>query len=179
MVIKQVNLIINITSKILYLLIIIYLAVFTAKIVWWIFTPIISDIYVEKSNIDSHNLNYKFIINRAPFGAVITPTAQAKPTIVDKMRLTGIYDANHDSIIFYQIDNTSHIAKIGDSVDKNIVIKTILADSVILFDGKHDIEIFLTHGNIIENSNDNDKNNNKYGDLMKNREEIERFIKQK
>jgi hypothetical protein len=174
MLLKQVNVVINVTSQVLRFVVLIYGAVIVAKFTWWGLEPSTPDVYVAPSDIRSLDDGVKFIINRAPFGVVATPSSY-KPAIASEIKLTGVYVAGEsgNSLAFYELDNKAYIAKIGDSIGGSAILKSVSINRIILSENNMDGEVGLsiakgsagrvsTKGNL-SNSRDNFPNNRNSG----------------
>lgn len=170
MMVKQINTIIGISSKIINFLIIFYVAVLLARISWWVISPSVFDIYVAKSNINAFDNSVKFVVNRAPFGIVVAPPPPPKPTIASEIKITGLYlSSPKDSIVFYQLHDKPYIAKIGDTIGDDTVLKAFSDNGIIVSENNVEVEIdFRTDGgssisaapNVIHNSVPNFANSN-------------------
>jgi hypothetical protein len=147
MIVKQVNAVIGIVSKIFTFLIIFYSAVLLAKFVWWVFTPSDPDIYVEKIDLNVFENSGKFLINRMPFGVVLGPPVQAKPPIASEIKLTGLYFNKPDnSIAFYEYNNKNYIAKIGDTIGGAATLKSISATGIVVSENNIDVDVEMSKG---------------------------------
>jgi len=145
MLLKQVNLIINITSQVLKFFITMYLAIIVAKFIWWVLEPRTPDVYVAPSDVRLLDNGVKFIINRAPFGVV--PVAQSyKPAIASLVKLTGVYVAGEssNSLAFYEINNKSYIAKVGDTINGSAILKSVSTNSIMLSENNINGEVPLS-----------------------------------
>jgi len=169
MIIKQANSLINVGSIILRVAIVFYCAVLLAKLTWWIITPSVSDIYAEKSDVAVFDKSGKFIINRSPFGKVVAPPTPPKPAIVSHMKLTGVYfNTLKDSIVFYELNNKSYIAKVGDTIGNTAILKSITPSGIILTENNTDAEVNMSGGSAVvqpltrPSSNSNNNQNNSF-----------------
>lgn len=147
MVIKQVNLVISLTSKVLNYVIIFSFAVLLAKFVWWFFGPSTSDVYIDKPNVAAFDTVAKFIINRSPFGVVLAPPIPPKPAIASQIKLTGVYvNTVANSIAFYELNNKDYIAKVGDKISGEVIVKSINSNGMVVSENNVDAEVNLSSG---------------------------------
>lgn len=123
---------------------VIAIASLLAKICWWLVNPLgydtidsIASTYV-KSDILAQD-----ITNRAPFG-VVTVEKAPMPTIVDQVKVVGVYAAGpKNSIAFVQIDGKNSIAAIGESI-MDATVKAINSDSIILVEKGQSVTINIS-----------------------------------
>ncbi len=147
MMIKQVNFAISIASRIFNYVIIFTFAILLAKFVWWFFTPTVSEIYIEKPNVEAFDTVAKFIMNRSPFGVVLAPPIPPKPAIASQIKLTGVYvNTVANSIAFYELNNKNFIAKVGDKINGSAVVKSINSKGIIMSENNVDADVTLSSG---------------------------------
>lgn len=143
---KSLNQNILIISQVLNLLIIIFFAVILAKFIWWIITPSITEVYVEKTTVSQFDNSVKYVINRHPFGIMVENKAPL-PSIMEKIKLSGVYlNTSKNSIAFFDIDSKHVIAKIGDDIAEGVILKSIKGNkAIVLFQGQ-ELAILLSGG---------------------------------
>ena len=158
---KYLNLLINILTEIAEIYIVVYCAIFMSKIIWWVFTPVAPPLYFNINNHQGFENSAKAIINYSPFGVFVEPKVP-QSSIVTQIKLTGLYVDDKNSLIFYELHGKSYIAKIGDKIGDDVIIKNVMADSITVAQDDHDFDIKITPGAI--NSTNapqiNDYNNN-------------------
>ncbi len=143
---KNLNQNILIISQVLNLLIIIFSAVILAKFIWWIITPSINEVYLEKTTVNQFDNSVKYVINRHPFGIMVENKAPI-PSIIEKIKLSGVYQNTlKNSIAFFDIDSKHVIAKIGDDIAEGVILKSVKRNKVIVLFQGHELAIFLSGG---------------------------------
>ncbi len=179
---KYLNLLINILTEIAEIYIVVYCAVFMSKIIWWVFTPIAPPLYLNTNNYQGFENSAKAIINYSPFGVFVEPKVP-QSSIVTQIKLTGLYIDDENSLVFYELSGKSYVAKIGDSIGGDVIIKSVMANSITVTQDDHNFDIQLTSGAINSantsqtNNNDNNSqvNNNS---LEQRRQVIDDFVQQ-
>lgn len=160
---KDLNQTILIISQALNLLVIVFFAVFLAKTTWWVFSPSTVDVYVEKNSANQFDNSVKYVINRYPFG-VIAELKQQAPSIIEKVKLSGIYlNTKKDSIAFLDVDNKHIIVKIGEEVAESVTLKSIKEDRVIVLYQGRELAILLSGGTaqpVVPDTNEKTPNSN-------------------
>lgn len=147
MVTKKINIAVSITSWVVYLAIVFYLAILLSNILWWICYPGYNDFYVEKPDINAYNNSTKYIINRYPFGEIMGPAKVAAPSLISRLKLTGVYvNTPERSIAFLELDNKPFIATIGSTIEGNTYVKSISGNAIVIADNKSSAEISLNKG---------------------------------
>jgi hypothetical protein len=164
---KNINFAINILSKIVYYAMILYIAVITSNVFWWIFAPDNPKIDYTPVSAKTFDNAEKFIVNRSPFGVAIEskPIVEVKPTIVSLIKITGVYvNDEKNSFVFYKLNGKNNLAKIGDKLD-NAIIKSINSNGIVINENDHDFNVSLvneTNSNSNSNNNYYSPNNNDY-----------------
>lgn len=160
MVTKKINLGVSITSWIVYLAIIFYLAILLSNTLWWICYPGYNDFYVEKPDINAYNNSTKYIINRYPFGEITGPAKTAAPSLISRLKLTGVYvNTPEQSIAFLELDNKPFIALVGDTIEGSTYVKSISGNAIVIADKKSSAQIALNKGSGNSNNNMNSGQN--------------------
>ncbi len=151
---KTVNVIIFAVSQIVNLLIILYLAVLLAKLVWWLINPALGNIYIEKSSATEFEKSVKYVNNRYPFGIITkaVESAHEEPSIVSQIKLNGIYFNPPKSLAFVTYDDKPYIVGIGDAIMGNATLKSINTDIIVVSQNGTDVTIEMKP-NRADNSN--------------------------
>ena len=154
MITKKINIGVSVTSWIVYLAILFYLAILLSKILWWICYPSYNDFYLEKPDIDAYNNSTKYIINRYPFGEITGPAKTAAPSLISRLKLTGVYVSNSkQSIAFLELDNKPFIVAVGGTIEGETYVKSISNNSIVIADNRSSAEISLNKGSGSSNNN--------------------------
>ncbi|MFN8770298.1 MAG: hypothetical protein ACK5Z5_04985 [Neisseriaceae bacterium] len=179
MILKHVNLLISLASKIFTFLVIFYSAVLLAKFVWWVFSPSTSDIYIEKADVNIFENSGKFLVNRSPFGVVLGPPVQEKPAIASQIKLTGLYyNTPKNSIAFYEYNNKSYIAKIGDAIGGTATLKSISASGIVIAENSVDADVNLSRGDYAQAQPIQNNSNDRYSGFPNNQQPTSQSYRQ-
>lgn len=148
MIIKNFNGGLLITSRVLNVLLILYIAVMMAKFIWWIFSPSSPEVYVEKTSVKQFDNSTKNVINRYPFGVIVVQKkAEVVAVITDDIKLTGVYlNTKANTIAFIELNKKPMIAKVGDTVGNGVVIKVINPDSIVVIQNDNEVTLKLAGG---------------------------------
>lgn len=147
MITRKLNSIILYSSRILNLAIFLYFAVLLGKFTWWLITPTLPDIYVEKITAHQFDNSIKMIINRYPFGIVIVQKTEDVPipTIAEQITLTGVYasEESKDSFAMIDYNNKSIVLRIGEVIADDAILSAISAESITIIQGNNETSIKL------------------------------------
>lgn len=121
---KDLNLYITPTIKVLGLSIAMFTISYTVKSIWWLSNPLGSHIYNDTSKPTLYKTTAKEIVNRAPFGIIVKEeSAVIAVNPLKDIVLTGIYAAGKDSIAFIKNGDKSDMLFIGSPVMNYTVTK--------------------------------------------------------
>ncbi|MDD3267304.1 MAG: type II secretion system protein N [Burkholderiales bacterium] len=143
---------------------------------WWMSKPAKLNVLHNVLPEDFNNKVSQNIINRAPFGIVtkkVDNSVEAKSS--DNIVLSGIYAADkNNSIAFINLNGTSMIAKIGDTVGSSVLVN-ILPDQIVLSSEGSERSISMSAGNgekndvpVQDHSQSNNHGGNSYQDTSQN-----------
>lgn len=147
---KRINLSISILSRVLRFCIIFYTASILAQCIWWVVSPAKDNIFIEWADLDKQDKATGYINNRYPFGVVVVvkPKEEAKPSIVDQLRLTGVYlSSNKDSFAFLEYRGKPTLTRLGAVIgDSDATVKAINPDSITVNADGQDFTIKVSVG---------------------------------
>ena len=147
MITKKINDTISNASILLHLAIIVYMAVWLSNGLWEVFFSSGHDLYVQRYTADQFEKSAKYVASRNPFGQIIQPPAEATPSIVSQIKLTGVYVNTPDSsIAFIELDGQSSILKIGDQINNEATLTNITPNSIVISYNGSDFNVNLTGG---------------------------------
>jgi type II secretory pathway component PulC len=147
---KRLNQIILITSVILNYLFVMIFALILANLFWWMITPSVANVYVEKTNALQYEKSIKYIINHHPFGIVVVAQEQksAAPPIAQQIKLTGIYyNPPKDSIAFIEYNTKGYIYKLNDDIaNSGAIITAINIDNILITQNDNSANVKISAG---------------------------------
>lgn len=181
MLTKKINNLFLVSSQLLNVLMLLYIANVCARMIWWIASPSVPDLYVYKNSVSEYEQSTKYISNRIPFGEIIVNTEKVKSAITDHIKLTGVYTTNKEqSIAFIVVDGVSQIVAIGDTVFEGWRLKAVNISSIVVSNGISSESIMINYNNsngyVNDNNNQNSSTNQNNDinpdDFMKQRQKI-------
>jgi hypothetical protein len=150
MITKKVNIAITYASHAARIFIILYLAVLLAHFIWWVASPIVPDIYVQKMVLNQYENSIKYINNRSPFGVIVIPKAPPPPPILNEIKLTGVYvNTPQNSMAFVELSGKPMVVQVGDIIAEDVKLKEVHPDSIVVTEGGTDTNISMTGGTAV------------------------------
>lgn len=149
MLAKNINIRIANISRVSSYGILLAFAVVLAHFIWWMFEPLVPEVYVNLGTASQHTGIANNIISQTPFGVVKVEKVEEKPlpSIIDKIDLTAVYVSSpKDSIAIFEIDKKPAVFKVGDTLDQGVVLQEIAADHVVVMQGKQAYNVPLVGG---------------------------------
>ncbi len=146
MLTKNLNDNIVTACRILNVLLILYFAILSAHVVWWVLSPTVPEVYLTKGGVKTFDNSVKSIINRIPFGEIVVKES-AVAVVKDDIKLTGVYlNTSKDSIAFLEVNKKPMIVKLGDQIVPGTFLKSIYPESIVITQDSSDITMGLDKG---------------------------------